>query len=237
MRSILSLCLMTLAACGREGVELRSMSLADPAGAPTLVREAKDGASGGYDLFLPTRPTPLNGGVWLLEPANDRLVRFDSTLSRARTYAREGQGPGEIQFAPFTTRTGTSVTVAAQQAAFEQFIDRAPCLRQQRGRILERNSCREPWSHTTTASVRQRLPISRHALEVELDVINVLNLLNSAWGRYRVATPQLLEHVGQTAGLPDTAQPIFNFDPTRSEWRVLTTESAFQLQLGVRYRF
>jgi hypothetical protein len=127
--------------------------------------------------------------------------------------------------------------VTLQQRAFEEFIVRTPCLRRQRGQILERNSCREPWSHTTIASVRQAIPIGGRALEVELDVFNVLNLLNGDWGRYRVAAPRLLEHVGQTLGEPETAQPIFRFDTTRPEWTTLQTESAFQLQLAVRYRY
>lgn len=127
--------------------------------------------------------------------------------------------------------------VMAQQTAFERFIQGVPCLRRQRGRILERNSCREPWSHTTVASVRQAIPIAGQALEVELDVFNVLNLLNGDWGLYRVSAPALLEHVGQTPGPPDVAQSIFRFDPTRPQWTTLPTESAFQLQLALRYNF
>ena len=121
----------------------------------------------------------------------------------------------------------------AQQAAFEQRIRGEPCLRRQRGRILARNSCREPWSHTTLASVRQGVRVGRHALGVELDAFNVLNLLRRDWGRYRVASPGLLEHVGHTAA----EQPVFRFDAAAPRWTTLPTESAFQLQAGVRYRF
>ena len=65
----------------------------------------------------------------------------------------------------------------------------------------------------------------------------MLNLLNGDWGRYRVAAPRLLEHVGQTAGSPETAQPIFRFDTEAPQWTTLQTESAFQLQAALRYRF
>jgi hypothetical protein len=152
----------------------------------------------------------------------------------------------EIRFAQFIKRTNAAVdtvTVVQQQAAFEGFIEGIPCLRRQRGRILERNSCREPWSHTTMASVRQSIPGVSNALETELTVFNVLNLLWREWGRYRVAAldrsaaPPLLEHVGQTVESPETAEPIFRFDPTTARWATLSTESAFQLQLSLRYRF
>jgi len=152
----------------------------------------------------------------------------------------------EIQFAELIKRTDATsdtVTVGEQRAAFESFINSMSCLRRQRGRILARNSCREPWSHTTMASVRQSIPGASNALEAELTVFNVLNLLRSEWGRYRVAAldrsaaPPLLEHVGQTSESPQTAEPIFRFDPRTPRWTTLPTESAFQLQVSLRYRF
>jgi hypothetical protein len=127
--------------------------------------------------------------------------------------------------------------VLAQQKAFERYIEASSCLRRHRGRILERNRCREPWSHTVVASVRQAVPIAGRRLEAALDVFNVLNLLNDGWGRYRVAAPRLLEHVGQTAGPTGTTQPIFHFDTARAQWTILETESGFRLQLTATYRF
>ena len=41
---------------------------------------------------------------------------------------------------------------------------------------MARNSCREPFSHTSIASVRQRLPSpGGRALTAQLEVFNVLN--------------------------------------------------------------
>lgn len=157
---------------------------------------------------------------------------------------RDASDPSEIVFTGRSDASGADNSLPAQtdraiaqQAALERFIQGAACLRRQRGSIVERNSCREPWSHTTIAGVRQALPIGGQAIEVELDIFNALNLLNSRWGRYRAAAPRLLEHVGQTPGPAETAQPVFRFDAVRPEWTTLQTESAFQLQLGVRYRF
>lgn len=127
--------------------------------------------------------------------------------------------------------------VSFQQTAFEAFIERTSCLRRQRGRILERNSCREPWSNTTIASVRQSIPVGRHTLEIQLEVFNVLNLLSSRWGLRREAAPALLEHVGQTAEPGQPSHSIFRFDATAPLWTTLPAESAFQLQLALRYRF
>jgi len=95
---------------------------------------------------------------------------------------------------------------------------------------MARISCREPWSHTTIASVRQALPVAGRALGAELDVFNVfnvLNLLNARWGHYHVADPAVLQHVGQTSGSAETSQLIFRFNVARPAWTTLPTESAF----------
>jgi hypothetical protein len=150
----------------------------------------------------------------------------------------------EVQFSGFSDSLAADTSTAAranreyaQQNAFEQFIERTSCLRRQRGQILARNSCREPWSNTTIASVRQAIPFAGRAAEVELDVFNVLNLLNRDWGRRREAAPALLEHVGQTAEPGQPARPVFRFNTSDPGWTTSPIESAFQLQLALRYRF
>lgn len=75
-------------------------------------------------------------------------------------------------------------------------------------------------------------PPPRHS---KIEVFNVLNLLS--WGRRREAAPVLLEHFGQTAQPVQTSQPIFRLNATVPRWTTLPVESAFQLQLALRYRF
>jgi hypothetical protein len=127
--------------------------------------------------------------------------------------------------------------VQSQQAALEAFIDRTSCLGRQRGRIMTRNSCREPWSNTTIASVRESIPIGSRTLQAQLDVFNVLNLLNSRWGLRREAAPRLLQHVSQTAEPVQTSHSVFRFEAAAPRWTTVAGESAFQLQLALRYGF
>jgi hypothetical protein len=150
----------------------------------------------------------------------------------------------EIRFAALSDSVGADRSPTAQaervrrqQSAFEEFINRTECLSRQRGRIVERNSCREPWSHTTIAALRQSFPVGARMIEAELDAFNVLNLLNAAWGQYHVADPRILEHVGQTSDSTATAQSVFRFASPRPQWTTLKTESAYQLQIALRYRF
>ena len=140
---------------------------------------------------------------------------------------------------------GTAAEVAAQQAALEQFVDGASCLRTQRGRIMSRNSCRTPWVSLTNLAIRQTLSRARNrTLAFELQVFNLLNLLNPRWGKVELPTSTvlattsqipLLTQVGETVG-PD-AQPIYRFDSTMSRYDDENYDTYYQIQLAVRYTF
>jgi outer membrane receptor protein involved in Fe transport len=151
----------------------------------------------------------------------------------------DGSTVNDPVYVPFdaTDPAEISFVVDGQPGAFEQFIEDTPCLRRRRGRILERNSCREPWTHTSVISLRQRVPVRNRGVEVQLDLFNLLNLLDGDWGLRRVAEPALLEHVGQATGPGGGQRPVFRFRETASPWTVIPAESAYQLQLGLAYRF
>jgi len=140
---------------------------------------------------------------------------------------------------------GSASEVATQQEALERFVDGASCLREQRGRIMTRNSCRAPWMHLTNLAVRQTLPsVREQSWALELQVFNLLNLLNSDWGRLQMPTGTalattsqlpLLSQVGETTG--PAAQPIYRFDSTLRQYDDQNFDSYYQIQLAIRYDF
>jgi hypothetical protein len=152
---------------------------------------------------------------------------------------RRAVDTAEIRFA------GTPAEVNAQQAALDRFVDEAPCLRNQRGRIMSRNSCRSPWMSLTNLALRQALHTRRaQSLVFELQVFNILNLLDSRWGRMELPTGAvlattsqipLLSQVGETAG--PKAQPIYRFDSTMRHVSDENFDSYYQIQLAVRFSF
>jgi hypothetical protein len=172
-------------------------------------------------------------------------LNADGALNDPVYVPRDAFDPAEIVFSGVSTAPKADNSPAAQDAriqaqrtAFEQFIRRTPCLRERRGRIVRRNGCREPWTHTTVASLRQAIPVGPGGLEAQLDVYNLLNLLDRDWGHRRsVASPALLEHVGQTTGPAGQPEPVFRFVSASATWTSDPAESAFQLQVGARYRF
>ncbi|HKN68876.1 MAG TPA: hypothetical protein VJW73_21475, partial [Gemmatimonadaceae bacterium] len=155
---------------------------------------------------------------------------------------RDARDTTEISFTGQLAGADTSAAAQQERArtqanAFEGLIQRTPCLRRQRGRIMGRNSCREPWSSTTVASIRQELPVAGRLFDIQLDVFNLLNLLHGDWGLRREAIPALLEQYAQTSGGAQSSRPIFRYDINRPSWSTLAIESGFELQLAGRYRF
>jgi hypothetical protein len=83
-----------------------------------------------------------------------------------------------------------NVLVPARASAYdslEAYINGQPCLRDNRGRILPRNACTNPWQNILNARVAKALRIGPGGRDVELiaDVFNVLNLVHGSWGLIR----------------------------------------------------
>jgi hypothetical protein len=156
-------------------------------------------------------------------------LNADGTSANDPIYVpRNANDPSEVVFA--------GSDAATQGAAFERFIRDTPCLRRQRGAIVARNSCRGPWVNTSNASLRQSFQTIRgHAVSVQLDVFNVLNLLNSSWGLFQMPNRTILQHVGQTSGT--ASQPVFRFDAANAGTSTQNLESGYQFQLSLRYSF
>ena len=150
--------------------------------------------------------------------------------------------PTEIQF-----RQQGSRSPATQAQDLENFINGSPCLRSQRGRIMTRNSCRNPFTHLVDVSVRQRLPAARFGdVSVQWDIFNFGNLLNKNWGKapFTPATLNsnvpLVTHVGWSSNDLKTAVPIVQFTPpSGGEYAVSSTSATnfWRSQLGLRIDF
>jgi len=128
--------------------------------------------------------------------------------------------------------------------ALDTYIRTEECLNENRGRIIERNACKEPWRHRVDTRFTFNVPtISGHHGEIVLDVFNVLNLLNEDWGRNEgvsFAAIDLLElqgwDVANNRGIFDLDQVNLNADGSAAE--PLTTfdvSSRWQAQIGFRY--
>jgi len=133
-----------------------------------------------------------------------------------------------------------SLDTASHWTRLDAFIRQHRCLREQRGRIMRRGSCRNDWLGLLNARISKTIPSAgRHRVEISTDIFNVPNLINPRWGQQREVTTgpsvTLLILTGWNAvnsrgryllapKLPATGV----VDDMQSRWRV---------QLGARYFF
>jgi len=151
-----------------------------------------------------------------------------------------------------------AVTYSAQQQwnDLNNFISGDSYLSTHRGQYASRNALRTPWNHEVDMKLMHEFYLGKsnrqHVLTVSLDVFNVLNLLNNAWGHVTFVTNvnnytvNFLKFAndasGKKPGTPASGYaPTFQFlappagtnhyytnDPINSRW---------QGQFGLKYSF
>ena len=151
-----------------------------------------------------------------------------------------GQLTPDIVYVPLD-----SADIALMQPALwtrlNDVIEGEPCLREQRGRILARNSCRNPWFGTLNARLSKAFPTAAgQSVELMANVYNVLNLVNRRWGLYRVTAPTPAWQIFRMRRYDTVAQRgIYDLDlPILRDVQDLEGRwSRWLAELGIRYTF
>ena len=177
------------------------------------------------------------------------------TVCRGVTFARDRAGLSVAKtIATQDTSASAQLEAAAEADAFDKYIDRVPCLRKSRGKLLSRNACRNPWQNDVDVSVGQSLKaFGQQNLQLRFDVINFGNLLNKRWGWQNFsdqnntcgpicsATTLLTQTgnvlpTGVTTNSP-LAQGVYTFNKTMKPWNADNAASNYRMQLSLRYSF
>ncbi len=145
---------------------------------------------------------------------------------------------------------GTPEEQAAQWSALNTFIEDEDYLSQNRGKFVERNHSRAPFSNVMDLRIMQDLRINAggktHTLQLTADIFNFTNLLNAAWGRryFLFSSYNLTEFEGFLVddNGNETTIPTYSFEaPEDFPFTDIddsgTQSSRWQAQLGVRYLF
>ncbi len=144
----------------------------------------------------------------------------------------------------------------------ETFIGWFSELKDQRGKIMERYSLRTPWYNQLDMRISQAIPtIQGQKLEFYIDILNVLNLLNSDWGHVKfvsnsnydraftyngIVTQELIDNPANGFSQSDLGKMIVTFTPPKDSkgnvtkdaiWNTADLSSRWQIQFGVRYSF
>ncbi len=148
------------------------------------------------------------------------------------------------QYVPATAAGTTYNDLAA-------FINNNPYLKENKGKIAERYAARQPWKTYLDLRVSQDIPdfMGIGKFQLSLDVLNVLNLLNSEWGWIETVASNnysLVSYQGRVDGSMKVNSnaalnryPVYSFSkPARNvPWTVSDTSSRWAIQLGLRYTF
>ncbi|MEO8334133.1 MAG: carboxypeptidase regulatory-like domain-containing protein [bacterium] len=138
----------------------------------------------------------------------------------------------EIQFS-----ANGATTIAQQQDQMENFIKSTDCLNSQRGRIMDRNTCRTPWSKRLDMDFRQSLPtINGQNFIVQLDIFNFLNLVNKNWGAQDLGSSNSFQLLSRRSF--NGKEGVFNYNNAAStQFSTQNVSSNYTLQLQLKYTF
>ena len=154
---------------------------------------------------------------------------------------KDATNPAEMQFAS-ATFNGVTYSSQQQAQAFEDFIKKNPCLNDQRGQIMGRNSCTTPWTNLVNIALRQSFGAGQlKNFSLDFEVFNFLNLLNDKWGQQQTVGfaggQTLLNYKTTTGGNLLTGQKVYTFDPNFQPWNASNLASNYQIQLQLKYAF
>jgi outer membrane receptor protein involved in Fe transport len=151
---------------------------------------------------------------------------------------------------PFIPADASQISLApgSSFADLDAFISSQACLNEARGRLVERNTCRNPWQNFLNVRLAWVTPqFIGSGLELSLDIFNFLRFIGSDAGLYKEVTPfettqsSFLTPVGYDAV---NDRPIYRFTAPPVIERVVVGENAqgvnrsrWTMQLGAKYRF
>ncbi|NUQ81190.1 MAG: TonB-dependent receptor [Bacteroidetes bacterium] len=147
---------------------------------------------------------------------------------------------------------------ASTYDAFFGFIDADPLVKEQKGKIMKRNSGRLPWVTMLDMRIAQEIPIptfpgmENHKFEITLDILNVLDLLGDDFGvvkrlAYETGNPNSGRPLRYRGLQPNTSSikpgmQVFSFDPVGGKtvsYPFVESDNASRayFMLGIRYTF
>ena len=134
----------------------------------------------------------------------------------------------------------TGTRAEEQRELYRGYLAEFSCIGDYVGQIVPRNTCRQPWFGQLDLRVAKLIRTFRgQGVELQADFFNVLNGLNSEWGRYEAVTSARRNLLLPRSFDPATGQILYevgrDFGSTRALGFNLIRQ--FQVQLGLQYNF
>lgn len=194
-----------------------------------------------------------SGAPFSLAYSND--ANGDRTPDRRAT--------NDLVYIPLETDDKVMVLKGGNWKELNTFISWFPELEDQRGKIVERNSLRQPWYNQLDLRITQEFPTFRgQSLQIYVDILNVLNLLNPDWGHLKfvsnavydraftyngIVTQELINDPKNGFTQADLGKMIVTFSIPKDQktnqpskdamFNTADLASRWQIQFGIRYSF
>jgi hypothetical protein len=179
-----------------------------------------------FDVRFSLIYTGISGTPFTYVVAND--VNGDGVGGNDPVYVPTG--PSDIEM-----KNG-----AADYAKLDSYINGEPCLRDNRGRLLPRDTCRNPWQNLLNARLSKVVgTFGGQSVEITMDMLNVLNFINSSWGLTRVTGAFEEQNLLRLSGYDAAAgRGVYTLNlPVKNAVTLNSIGSRWVFQLGARYVF
>jgi len=145
----------------------------------------------------------------------------------------------DAQLIPITDDDGNVTrTVAQQWSALNDFIEQDAYLRENRGKVTERNGALLPWLHRVDVRFSQDVRVyGSNRVQLTFDILNFGNLLNNEWGVSKSTNTQTpMQYRGVDA--QGNAQFTVNVNDGAETFREnINISNTWSAQFGIRYLF
>ncbi len=148
--------------------------------------------------------------------------------------------PTETELSQMAFDETSGVLASAQRTAFNSFIEQDDYLKKHRGEYVEKYGILSPWYNNIDFRIMQDYNFESgsgtiHTLEFSIDILNLGNFLNSAWGVRQF--PTTTQPIG--VSVDGAGNPTYAFDPnlTSTFSDDFSLLSRWQMQFGLRYKF
>lgn len=143
------------------------------------------------------------------------------------------------------TVAGNTITAAQQWEILDKYIEQDKYLKQNRGKMAERNGALLPWVNRFDIRFAQDIDITKkgdHRLRIHFDILNLGNLINSKWGISQTTTQRNLMNF---EGIDASGNPKFTLNtlggtsnfPEVSYKNIVDIHQTWSAQIGIRYLF
>ena len=136
--------------------------------------------------------------------------------------------------------TPVAEQIATTRARYADYLEEHECIGDYVGQIIPRNTCRQPWFNSFDVSIRRKFPtVNGQNLALSIDLFNVLNGLNSEWGRNREVTTSARNIFAPQGYDAETGQILYTVPSGFGNQREVGTNlvQQFSAQVGLRYSF